>query len=49
MGKTTAEQIEANKARAVGGWIADPAPKTEEPLPAYHEGKWRKIMDEKQS
>jgi hypothetical protein len=39
----TDEQIEANKARAAGGWISDPPPETKEPLSAAHIDKWRKM------
>jgi|1048.fasta_scaffold60562_2 hypothetical protein len=36
-------QIEANKLKAVKGWISDPPPETKEPLPAAHMDKWRKM------
>ena len=37
----TPDEIEANRARAAKGWIADPPPTTQEPVPESHINKWR--------
>lgn len=41
---TDNDRIEANKLRAISGWIADPPPSTPEPLPAAHINKWVRMM-----
>lgn len=41
-------QVEANKEKALKGWIGDPPPQRE-PLPAAHISKWRRMNAKKQA
>jgi len=45
---TSDEEIEENKIRAAEGWIGEP-PAPGERTPLSHLGKWRKMMNGKQT
>lgn len=38
------DEIEARKAKAQRGWIAEPPPAVVEPLPPHHIAKWFTMM-----